>query len=114
MRIVGNGKTEIFFWREIKFYPKSALKLRIGIQNRMSFLYLSAFCLGNSRSCRWDYLLDRDMRASSPRRTAKAAHVTSNDRQDRINAMKMINAMDSQNRGLNRILNRRSPFMGEG
>jgi hypothetical protein len=38
---------------------------------------------------------------------AKAAHVTSKDRQDRMNAMKMMNAMDNQNRGLNRILNRR-------
>ena len=52
------------------------------------------------------------MRANSPRRTAKAAQVTSKDRQDNMKAMKMINAMDSQNRGLNRILNRRSPFVG--
>jgi hypothetical protein len=54
------------------------------------------------------------MRASSPSRTAKAAHVTSKDRQDRMKAMKTMNAMDSQNRGLNRILNRRSPFVSEG
>jgi hypothetical protein len=54
------------------------------------------------------------MRASSPSRTAKAAHVTSKDRQDRMKAIKMINAMDAQNSGLNRILNRRSPFVGEG
>ena len=51
--------------------------------------------------------MDRDMRANSPRRTAKAAHVTSNDRQDKMKAVKMMNAMDSQNSGLNRILNRR-------
>lgn len=51
------------------------------------------------------------MRASSPRRTAKAAHVYSKDRKDRINAVKMMNAMESQNSGLNRIFNRRSPFV---
>jgi hypothetical protein len=54
------------------------------------------------------------MRAKSPRRTAKAAQVYSKDRKDRMNAIKMMNAMDSQNRGLNRILNRRSPFVSEG
>jgi len=46
------------------------------------------------------------MRASNPSRTAKAPHVYSKDRNDRMNAMKMMNAMDSQNSGLNRI-NRR-------
>ena len=51
------------------------------------------------------------MRASSPSRTAKAAHVTSNDRQDKMKAMKMMNAMDTQNSGSNRILNRRPPFV---
>jgi hypothetical protein len=52
------------------------------------------------------------MRASSPSRTAKAAHVYSKGRTDRMKAMEMINVMDSQNSGLNRILNRRSPFVG--
>ena len=54
------------------------------------------------------------MRAKSPRRTAKAAHVYSKGRTDRIKAITIINAMDSQNRGLNRILNRRSPFVDGG
>lgn len=47
------------------------------------------------------------MRARSPRRTAKAAHVYSKGRTDRMNAMKMMNTADIQNSGLNRILNRR-------
>lgn len=55
--------------------------------------------------------MDRDMRASSPRRTAKAAHVYSKGRTDRIKAMKIINTADIQNSGLNRIFNRRSPFV---
>jgi hypothetical protein len=47
------------------------------------------------------------MRAKSPSRTAKAAHVYSKDRQDKMKAVKMMNAMEIQNSGLNRILNRR-------
>jgi hypothetical protein len=58
--------------------------------------------------------VDRDKRASSPRRTAKTVHVTSKDRQDKMKAIRMMNATDIQNRGLNRILNRRSPFFDEG
>jgi len=69
---------------------------------------------GGNGPCRRDYLLGLDMRASDPSRKAKAAHVYSKGRTDRMNAMKMMNAMDSQNRGLNRILNRRSPFVGDG
>ena len=54
------------------------------------------------------------MRAKSPRRTAKAAHVYSKDRNDRRKAITMMNVTDSQNSGLNRILNRRSPFVDGG
>jgi hypothetical protein len=53
------------------------------------------------------------MRASSPSRTEKAAQVTSKDRQDKMKAMKIIAMIEIQSRGLNRILNRRSPFVGE-